>query len=134
MILACLIAVTVNSIVGLFTFLLAFSSGFGIVHIYPIASPAAGPPAIGEADPTVIDGMLADRFNDTPEGQRLEVLVRFDDAIERADRQVLDDLGIEMVGEFRMLPAAHVRATPHQVELLSGYPGVEWMEWDAPLD
>ena len=105
-----------------------------IVLIFPIASPAAGPPAIGEADPTVIDGMLADRLTDTPEGQRLEVLVRFDDAIERADRQVVDDLGIEMVGEYRMLPAAHVRATPHQVELLSGYPGVEWMEWDAPLD
>ena len=111
-----------------------FIAMIAIVLIFPIASPAAGPPAIGEADPTVIDGMLADRLTDTPEGQRLEVLVRFDDAIERADRQVLDDLGIETVGEYRMLPAAHVRATPHQIELLSGYPGVEWMEWDAPLD
>ncbi|MCK5253348.1 MAG: hypothetical protein KAQ96_10370, partial [Thermoplasmata archaeon] len=54
-----------------------FIAMIAIVLIFPIASPAAGPPAIGEADPTVIDGMLADRLTDTPEGQRLEVLVRF---------------------------------------------------------
>ncbi|UCC93481.1 MAG: hypothetical protein JSW25_02100, partial [Thermoplasmata archaeon] len=105
-----------------------------IVLIMPIASPAASPPAIGEPDPSVIDGMLAERLDDTPDGERLEVLVRFIDDIDRSDRQVLEDLGIVTVGEYRFLPAAHVRATPLQVERLSGYPGVEWMEWDAPMD
>jgi hypothetical protein len=105
-----------------------------IVLIIPIGSPAASPPAIGEPDPTVIDPMLADRLGDTPEGERLEVLVRFTDDIDRWDREVLDDLGIVTVGEFRMVPASHIQATPRQVERLSGYPGVEWMEWDAPLD
>jgi hypothetical protein len=105
-----------------------------IVIMIPIASPAAGPPAIGEPDPTVLDRMLAERLEVVPEDERLDVLVRFSDDIEGADRKVLEDLGIETVGEYRMLPAAHVRATSRQVELLSGYHGVEWMEWDAPLD
>jgi subtilisin family serine protease len=105
-----------------------------IVLIFPIASPAASPPAIGEPDPSVVDHMLAERLLDTPADQRLDVLVRFTDDIGRADRQVMDDLGIVTVGEFRMLPAAHIQATPRQVERLSGYPGIEWMEWDVPLD
>jgi len=105
-----------------------------IVLIFPIASPSVIPPAIGEADPSVIDPMLDERLSDTPDGQRLEVLVRFSDDIDRADRKVLDDLGIVTVGEFRIVPAAHIKATPEQIVRLSGYPGVEWMEWDAPLD
>jgi hypothetical protein len=105
-----------------------------IVLIFPIASPAMSPPAIGEPDPGVIDAMLADRMLVTPAGERLDIVVRFVDDIDRDDREVLDDLGIEKVGEYHFLPAAHIRATPRQVERLSGYPDVEWMEWDAPLD
>ncbi len=33
-----------------------------------------------------------------------------------------------------MIPAIHIQARPYQLERLSGYPRVEWMEWDAPLD
>ncbi len=105
-----------------------------MVLIIPMASSVATPPDIGEPDPAVMDRMLVDRLEVAPDGERLEVLVRFVDEIDRADRQVLEDLGIELVGEYRFLPAAHIRATPSQVHELSGYADVEWMEWDAPLD
>ena len=105
-----------------------------MVMLLPVASPAFAPPAIGEPDPSVVDHALAEQMEVTRSDQRLDILVRFRDEIDWADRQVLDDLGIERVGEFRFLPALHARATPPQIERLSGYPDVEWMEWDAPLD
>ncbi len=104
------------------------------VLILPIALPAISPPAIGEPDSMVIDPMLEEALGNTPEDSRLDVLVRFESEFVRADDEVLEDLGIHKVGQFRMLPAMHIQATPLQIERLSGYPRVEWMEWDAPLD
>ncbi len=104
------------------------------VLILPIALPVISPPAIGEPDPAVLDPMLEEILTTTPEDALLDVLVRFESEFVRADDEVLEDLGIHKVGEFRMIPAMHIQATPWQIERLSGYPRVEWMEWDAPLD
>ena len=104
------------------------------VLILPIALPAISPPAIGEPDPMVMDPMLEEILGTTSDDTRLDVLVRFESEFIRADDKVLEDLGIHKVGQFRMLPAMHIKATPRQIDLLSGYPRVEWMEWDAPLD
>ena len=97
-------------------------------------APAVGPSPLGEPDPSVIDGVLRDKMHSTPSDRELDVIVQFRGPITPADRQLLRAEGIEVVHQFHIVNGVWARATPWQLERLSGYARTLWMEWNEPLD
>jgi subtilisin family serine protease len=116
---------TVRSILVLFLVL---------VLTIPAALPAASPPAIGSPDPAVLDERLVEVMGTSDPMERLDIIVQFWDEVERSDRQLLEDLGITTIGEYRIIPAVHAQGTPLQIERLSGSPRVKWVEYDLPME
>ena len=58
-----------------------------LLILLPATVPALGPPDIGEPNPMVMDPMLRDRVEEVPPGERIDLVVRFDGDVERADRE-----------------------------------------------
>ncbi len=105
-----------------------------LVMLASSLAPAVVPSPIGENDPYVIDQVLHSIMLSTPRDRALDVIVQFRDPVVAADRLVLRDEDIEVVYEFHIVNGVWARATPAQLDRLSGYPRTLWMEYNEPLD
>lgn len=86
----------------------------------------------GEPDPGVLDPYLENMLEKDMGSYR--VMVRFnswpiDDHIKNAE-----SLGLEHAFSMKVLPIAVFDGSRDEVLALSGYPGVEWMEYDGELE
>jgi len=96
-------------------------------------SPAAMPSPMGAPDPRVIDAKLSEAMASTPADEPMQVIIQFRGSITEADRYLLQVEGIERIHEFTIVPGVWAKATPRQIDRLSGYPRTYWVELNEPL-
>jgi len=96
-------------------------------------APVVGPSPIGERDPYVVDQVLHSMMLAMPHDTALDVIVQFRGPVTSTDLQVLRAEGIELVHEFHIVDGVWARATPAQLERLSGYARTRWMEYNERL-
>ncbi len=94
---------------------------------------AARPSPIEEPQWGVLDPQLQDLLGHAATDERLDCIVQFRGLVERVDREVLADEGLQLVHEFHIVPAVWVRATVAQLERLAGYARTAWVEHNDRL-
>ena len=71
---------------------------------------AADPLPIGPPNPAVLDPALAEVLETAPGDQVLTIIVQYREDVERGDVRLLEDLGMEHVGTYTIIPAAVAKA------------------------
>jgi serine protease AprX len=105
-----------------------------LLFIIPSAIPTPITLAEGEVNREVIDPYLQEVMSQANRYDELDVVIQFIDPVRVEDRYVLEREGIEILHEFHIVPAVWARATPAQLELLTGYQRTSWMEYNEELE
>lgn len=90
-------------------------------------------PALPRPD-SVLDRALAETLALKRPGDEVGVIAQFVGRITSEDREVLSNLGIRVLREYRALPAVYAIGTREAIFLLSQYPRTFWMEHNSRME
>ncbi len=105
-----------------------------LLFLIPSSVPIMGEPAEGGVDRAVVDPYLLEVMSNAERHEELEVVIQFVDQVMPRDRDRLLREGVEVLHEFHIVPAVWARATPAQLERLTGYQRTYWMEFNEELE
>jgi serine protease AprX len=105
-----------------------------LILLIPSAMSLGSSTTLGEPDPSVLDPYLIEVMATTGAYEEMEVVIQFKDHVLPQDRDLLRREGIETLHEYHVLPAVWAKATPRQVERLSGYDRTRWVEYNRQLE
>jgi serine protease AprX len=117
-----------NGLIGQASVILVF-----LFMLLPAAIPAAQPLPLGEADRGVLDPYLSQILDTTHSGEELEIVVQFEAAVLSEDRRLVDREGLDLLHEYTIIPAMWLRATPLQIDRMTRYDRVTWIEYNEEL-
>ena len=82
---------------------------------------------------TVINRALRYRLSEVGPGERVELLVQFQDEVTREDLLFLDRNGFEVHRRFTALPGLFATGTAEGIQALAEYHRTFWVEYNAPM-
>lgn len=99
------------------------------ILLLPLASGMKTP----EINKKVTDPLLRHKLDNAEKGDKLEVIIQFEDKIEKKDLKYLKALNFKIHKEFRIIPAVFATGTKDSIITLSNYQRIHWIEYNAPL-
>jgi serine protease AprX len=121
---------TLFALATAFIFLALPASAIDIPRELPASTGLLAPPR----PDTVIDKPLSWELDRKGIYESLEIIVQFEKSIRPEDRQVMENLNIRNMHEFRVLPAVYASGTKESILMLAKYPRTIWMENNTKME
>ncbi|MCK4615066.1 MAG: S8 family serine peptidase, partial [Thermoplasmata archaeon] len=101
-----------------------------LLMIIPVSTALASSTPPNQA---VIDPALRHRLSGSEEHERVEVIIRFHDAIEERDLAYLRVHGFRIFRTFEVMPVVYAEGEKKEIERLSNCERIRWIEFNAPM-
>jgi len=91
------------------------------------------PSVRAEPDYSVFDSVLKRTWHEFEEGDRIDLIVQFEDEVTGEDVATLEGLGFTLYEQYKIIPGVHAKGTKEMVTKLSHYHRIYWIEYNQQL-